>query len=183
MIDGNNRVVALHHAGGCGFAGGDNAGVRMNEIMAALSAQGAGGLAVKRLNLSFASSKLSLDARLDPGDAGPIDPPAQEFNLTIADDDGEILDLTLPPGSFSANGAGTRWTYMDREGAIGGLTKVTLVAKESNSEIKVLVIGKGMELAGANRPSIDVGLAIGSLEFTASGVPCQHTANKAACRH
>ncbi len=76
----------------------------------------------------------------------PIDPVANGLEISIADQSGApLFDLPIPGGAlWKVNNSGTRWTYKDRDGTIGGIVKVVLTHRvnESPGLFRIKVVGR-----------------------------------------
>jgi hypothetical protein len=68
-----------------------------------------------------------------------VDPVAYGLHVRVADGDGVVLDLTLPPGAYDpvaktgwkVNKTGNRWTYVGpKTSPPGGVTKMVLAASQ-----------------------------------------------------
>ena len=73
----------------------------------------------------------------------PIDPVANGLEISVADQSGApLFDLPIPGGAlWQANGSGTRWTYRDRDGTVGGIIKVVLT-QQSAGLFRLKVVGR-----------------------------------------
>jgi hypothetical protein len=163
VLDLSDRVVGLHHVGGCGGAG-ENRAVLMSRIVPRLPPIETV-LSLERGTVIPGAGpghgRLRLRGRVSLGrlSAG-IDPLAEPFTLTLADADGPFYTAALPPGTFRVNAAGD-FVFTDPDGTLAsGLRRVRLQPDGPGSLI-VIAEGWRLDARGADRGAITIGIAIG----------------------
>ncbi len=180
VLDASNQVIGLHHAGGCVPAGGTNAAVSMAAILEVVPT---GPLfAVDRLLLTSPAPGrivLEADSTLEPGMT--LDPANEEVRLVLAEGGATVIDQTIPPGRFTANRSGTRWTF--REGSstlVGGLTKMIFTSRDG---LNYRFSGRGRDLdTGAPADStMDVTLFVGDDRLSAMRLSCRTFSGRKTC--
>jgi len=89
-------------------------------------------LKVSKNNLPVGDEKLAFSGRSSL--SGSIDPMTYGLKLRVASRTGTtIYTRYVPAGApgWKVNSAGTKWVYKDRDGTVGGITKITIVDKSS----------------------------------------------------
>lgn len=153
-------------------------------------------LARPKLVLSASPMKLTLKAEATiPQPWTGVNPPANGIRLVVDATSGPGgLDVTLPGGaSWKSNAAGTTWTYTDRLGTAGGITKAVIQNRSSKTPglIRITVKGKGgtvtLPPAASTRATIVVGATNECASYawnppTAARPRCNATATRLTCK-
>lgn len=158
----------------------------------------ASGIALGKASLTMrvAPAKIRLQGEaVIPKPWSGVDPAANGLRVVVDAPSGAGgIDVTVPGGAgWKVNRAGTQWTYRDKTGAVGGVTKVVVKdrSKTASGLVRVTVQGKpaGLVLpsATATRATVVVGAAheCASLVWNPPTGPkprCTGNAAKLACR-
>lgn len=178
VLDTNNQVVGVHHAGGCSPGGGENAGVVMGHIIPLIQPR----LLVKRLSLTYGTQRFALDGQVLLTDGMQIDPATETVKVVLRDQDGTIFDLTIPAGQFHKNTNGSQWTFRDTSGTVaGGMTNMALSSTDGRF-FRVTAKGKNLNFRGADQETITMEITVGDDTLPAKNVPCMDKGNTRTCR-
>lgn len=116
--------------------------------------------------LSISGDRLRVRATIPVNEAAPsIDPTLEGgATLTLNDRDGVFYTVTIPPTRWQdQTPLGSRWTYADPGGVLGGVRKALLKRLGKPEARKGYVLdlrAEGLDLSGADVPSITVSVAI-----------------------
>lgn len=153
-------------------------------------------LARPKLVLSASPMKLTLKAEATiPLPWTGVNPPVNGVRLVVDSTSGPGgLDVTLPGGPrWKSNGAGTTWTYTDRAGTTGGITKVVLQNRSAKTPglLRVTAKGKGgtitLPAAASTRATIVAGSTSECASYVWNGPAaprprCNATATRLTCK-
>jgi hypothetical protein len=178
VLDTNNQVIGVHHAGGCSPGGGENAGVVMGHIIPLLQPR----LIVKRLVLTYGAQRLTLNGQALLTDGMQIDPAVEAVTVVLRDQDGVIFNRMIPAGRFQRSGNGERWTFLDSSGTVaGGITNMVFSSTDGRF-FRITAKGKKLNLSGADHEMITMEITVGGNTLPAKNVPCMAKGNTKTCR-
>jgi hypothetical protein len=154
------------------------------------------GLERPKLVLTASPMKLTLKAEATiPQPWTGVDPPVNGVRLVVDATTGPGgVDVTLPGGArWKSNAAGTTWTYTDRDGSVGGITKVVLQnrSKKKPGLLRITAKGKGGSVALPDAASTRATIVAGGPSESASYVwngptsarpRCNATATRLTCK-
>lgn len=108
----------------------------------------ASGLVLRKPKQSVRVSTGALSVKAEaviPTPFAAVNPPANGVRVVIdATSGGGLIDAALPGGqAWTVNGAGNKWTYRDRTGAVAGVTKAIVQDKSAKEDGLLLVSVKG----------------------------------------
>jgi hypothetical protein len=75
-----------------------------------------------------------------------VDPPSNGVRVVVDSPDGGGFDAALPGGdAWTANAAGTRWTYRDPAGSAGSIVRAVVVDRSAavDGQLRLTVKGRG----------------------------------------
>ena len=103
--------------------------------------------------------------------------------ITVRDpNENVVVNETVPGGHWKSNKRGTRLTYRDRKGELGGLTAVTLYSRDG-AAYTFSAAANGLDLSGGREPSLEVELLIGGDTYvSASGCSMNSRATRVRCK-
>jgi hypothetical protein len=160
-------------------------------------------LVLSKINTDAAAGndKLTFKGELQlPGSTsfGSLDPGGEGARLLLAATDGTVRsDDTLPAGAaWSTNGAGNRWSYKDKAGAVNGIIKMQIKdrSKKGPNQIQVIVKGKNgtYPIVAGDEPvqatvvfgDVSAGVAseCGETAFSAADCKFNGAASKLSCK-
>lgn len=99
-----------------------------------------------------------------------IDPKIEAVVLSLSDTDGGFFSQTLPPGSLKHSGKG-EWIFRAHDQSTG-IRLMTIKPTHTVGTFTFIVIGKKVDLTGADHPPMKVSLQIGN-DAGSTEVPCR----------
>jgi hypothetical protein len=152
------------------------------------------GIELTDVSLSLTANPFSAHVRgraILPTPFVGVNPPAAGIRVRVDRDNGtDGFDVTLPGGAlWATNSAGTRWTYTDAAGTVGGITKavVTDRSAKQDGELQILVKGKGGSILVPGTSDLRIAVVFGNAGECASAaasdtLSCSGDAGRVRCR-
>ncbi|MCW5890251.1 MAG: right-handed parallel beta-helix repeat-containing protein [bacterium] len=135
------------------------------------------GTPLVRPKLVLAASPMKLTLKADATIPQPftgVNPPANGVRLVVDSTTGPGgLEVAVPAGPlWKTNGAGTVWTYADRHGTAGGITKLVVQNRSAKTPglLRVTAKGKGGSVTLPHAASTRAALVLGSASECAAYV-------------
>jgi hypothetical protein len=124
-----------------------------------------------------------------PAPLSGVDPPTLGLRVRIDSPDGNGFDVTLPGGAAWTT-KGTRWTYSDPDGNVGGITKaiVTDESAKTDGQVKVVIKGKGGSIVIPALSELRATVVFGSgnncavVDAGSATISCSGDTSKTHCR-
>jgi hypothetical protein len=119
-----------------------------------------------------------------------FDPAETGIRFLMTDDAATVMaDVTIPGDGWVGNRAGGAWSYVDREGLVGGLRRVLIRRSPGSSTVRVYVYGQDMTFAKPVRhvyvhvylPTEGGGAVCGSRYFHELGCTYRNSGGKLNC--
>jgi hypothetical protein len=100
--------------------------------------------------------------KLDPD----FDVGVNDLTIVLRDDD-DFFDATLPAGTLTPVGNGTKFKYKDREGTIAGIkTALLKTSTKKATRLKLITIGSDFSAADASSHQVEMEISIGGYQST-----------------
>jgi hypothetical protein len=137
---------------------------------------------LRKMRVGIKGDRLRVRAIIPVNENAPaIDPTlAGGATVTVSDRDGTFYSVTIPELLWQDQSPiGSRWTYADPGGVVGGVQKATIkrLGKEGDLKgYKLDLQAAGRDLSGADFPSMTVAVAVARPEDLVFGFPSIHRA-------